>query len=324
MRRPSLCLLVTFILGVEAGPVWGQAASSAKGYRTGQGAAIDYVLPPVNQRREQLKLAPLTENAKLRAYAESTVAALVKGGPNAVNARLGNRPDVKAALKKLGYEAEAAEEVTGVGSLGPIFGAVSGARARRALSNEMTGVFGEYTDIGAARGADAMDRQYYCVVVARTVSSTPETARRKPSNSTAITGNIAAETPEDALRSFLIAIALHDEAALRSVVLPTDDFDWLLKGEAAPAEAADQIRSQFMQVPIRALKPGDSFRLPNKKSITVDPKEVDATHAVLLPEGAPLPTRCQKVDGRWRVDASPVIAGRKAAEAARAKAKRRR
>ena len=41
------------------------------------------------------------------------------------------------------------------------------------------------------------------------------------------------------------------------------------------------------------------------------------TVPLLLPEGASLPTRLQKVEGHWKVDPSAVIAGRKAAEAAR-------
>ena len=42
--------------------------------------------------------------------------------------------------------------------------------------------------------------------------------------------------------------------------------------------------------------------------------------ALLVPEGASLPTRLQKVEGHWKVDPSAVIASRKAAEASRRKA----
>jgi hypothetical protein len=134
-----------------------------------------------------------------------------------------------------------------------------------------------------------------------------------------------ADTPESAFRSFLVAMAFKDDPALRALVLPTDDFDWLLKGEAPPAGQAKAVRESIEKMPIRALKAGDKIEIPvrgGKREMTVQPDEVNDSNAVLLPEGAPIPTRLKKVDGRWRVDARPVIAGRKAAEAARQQKKK--
>ena len=50
------------------------------------------------------------------------------------------------------------------------------------------------------------------------------------------TDEVAAATPEQALRTFHIAMLTHDEATLRTVTLPTDDFDWLLKGDVMTAD----------------------------------------------------------------------------------------
>ena len=47
---------------------------------------------------------------------------------------------------------------------------------------------------------------------------------------------VADATPEDALRTFMLAVMAHDEAALHVVTLPDPDLDWLLKGPAAPPE----------------------------------------------------------------------------------------
>lgn len=131
---------------------------------------------------------------------------------------------------------------------------------------------------------------------------------------------IVASTPEQALRIFFIAMILKDEATLRSVTLPTKDFDLLLKGERPPSDQLKEIKEQIAKQPIRELKAGDEITLPGNRKVKVKEEEVTADRAVLLPEGSPIPTRVRKVEKRWRVDATAIIAGRKAAEAARKKA----
>jgi hypothetical protein len=125
----------------------------------------------------------------------------------------------------------------------------------------------------------------------------------------------AGATPEQALRTFLIAMLLKDEATLRTVTLPTEDFDWLLRGQAVPADQGEKVKAEVSRQPIRALKPGDEITLPGNRTLTVQPEAVNADNALLLPEGASLPHPVVNVDGRWRVDASSIIAGRKAAAA---------
>ncbi|MFO0891448.1 MAG: hypothetical protein U0790_20180 [Isosphaeraceae bacterium] len=135
---------------------------------------------------------------------------------------------------------------------------------------------------------------------------------------------IANATPEEALRTFMLAMMTHDEASLREVTLPAEGFEWLLAGQAAPAEAVAGMKAQLAKQPVRRLKPGDRFSLPRGRSAVVGKDEVGPDRAVLIPEGAPLPTRLEKVQGRWKVDARPFIAGRKAADAARRKAEARK
>jgi len=130
------------------------------------------------------------------------------------------------------------------------------------------------------------------------------------------------DTPEGALQTFLLALGTGDEAKLREITLPADGFEWLLKGQRIPPAKLGEYRKGFVEgLPIRRLKPGDGFTLPGGRKLKVQPEEVTEDRAVLLQEGAPTPTRCQKVEGHWRVDARPVIAGRKAAEAARSRAR---
>jgi hypothetical protein len=133
-----------------------------------------------------------------------------------------------------------------------------------------------------------------------------------------------AGTPESALREFLTALALQDEKTLREVVLPTEDFAWLLKGQTPPAGQAEELRAYFSKIPLRVLKPGDTFELKSRtamKTVKVLPEEVTADRAVLMLEHGIVPSRLQKVAGQWKVDATPVIASRKAASAARERAK---
>ena len=124
-------------------------------------------------------------------------------------------------------------------------------------------------------------------------------------------------TAEAALRTFVAAMLAGDEVTLRAVTLPNDDFVWLLKGKPLPKDQSDQIKEHVEKMPIRALKAGDTYTLPGNRKLTVSADEVGDDRAVLLPQGAPMPTRCRKVDGVWRVDAEPIIAGRNAAEKAR-------
>jgi len=128
-------------------------------------------------------------------------------------------------------------------------------------------------------------------------------------------------SPEEVLRAFFLAMIFNDEAKVRALALPADGLELLWKGVAPPPEAADQIKKQVSAQPIKVLKPGDEFTLPGNRKMTVPAEDVTDDRAVLLPEGAPTPTRLRKVDGEWKVDARPLIAARKGAAAARAKAK---
>ncbi len=128
---------------------------------------------------------------------------------------------------------------------------------------------------------------------------------------------IADRTPEEALRTFVYAMAVRDEAALRAITLPVQGFEWLMAGRAAPPSLIKELEEKLGQQTFRSLKAGDKFTLFQGQEVVVKAADVGPERALLLPEGASLPTRLQKVGGHWKVDPSAVIAGRKAAEAAR-------
>jgi hypothetical protein len=136
---------------------------------------------------------------------------------------------------------------------------------------------------------------------------------------------LADGTPEDAFRTFLLALATHDERTLRAVTLPVEGFEWLLKGPPVPPEKLEEFRAQFERqpIPIRRLQAGDKFTLPGNRKIIIPRDDVTPDRAVLVPANAPVPTRMRRIDGHWRVDARPIIDGRKAGDAARRKAEQK-
>lgn len=132
-------------------------------------------------------------------------------------------------------------------------------------------------------------------------------------------------TPEQALETFLLALAAQDEAALHAVSLPDDEFDLLLKDRPPPAteEALAAMREGFKRKPFRRLTAGRRIRMPGGRTAVIKPSDVAAGRAVLLPEGAPMPARVEDVGGHWKVLPRTFILMRKAADAARGTATNR-
>ncbi len=127
---------------------------------------------------------------------------------------------------------------------------------------------------------------------------------------------LADATPEEALRTFMVAAVAHDEATLREVTLEDPELVWLLRGQPAPAAAVERMRGLAADMRIKRLKPGDQFKMPQGRVAVIGPDEVTEDRAVVVPEGAPVPVRLERINGHWKVDASPAIAARKAAAAA--------
>ena len=95
-----------------------------------------------------------------------------------------------------------------------------------------------------------------------------------------------------------------------------EGIEWLMAGQAAPASVIKELEEKLAQQTFRSLKAGDKLTLPRGQAVVVTAEDVGPDRALLLPEGASLPTRLRKLEGHWKVDPSAVIAGRKAAEAA--------
>jgi hypothetical protein len=147
----------------------------------------------------------------------------------------------------------------------------------------------------------------------------PRTRPAEPTPRTRV--DLADSTPEEALMTFLLALAAQDEATLRAVTLPDEDFDWLLKGHPVPAtpQVLATLKSSFAKSSFRRLGVGDRVNLPGGRVGVIKPADVADGRVVLLPVNPPLPARLENVGGHWRVFARTVIAARKSADSARQK-----
>ena len=120
-------------------------------------------------------------------------------------------------------------------------------------------------------------------------------------------------TPEQAIRTFIVAMMTKDSKALHEVALPANDLDSLLQGQAVPPEAVEGFKAQIASLPVRVLKAGEEVTLPDGRRYKAKPEDVTPERAVVLPQGASFPALSRKVDGRWRIDAAPIIASMKGA-----------
>src|SRR5271157_3987735 len=71
-------------------------------------------------------------------------------------------------------------------------------------------------------------------------------------------------TPEEALKTFMLALAAQDEATLRAVTIPDEEFDWLFKDRPATAvpQVLAEIKAKLDQKPFRRLKAEDRVKMP--------------------------------------------------------------
>lgn len=148
-------------------------------------------------------------------------------------------------------------------------------------------------------------------IVMRSVESSTATAEEQ---SVAVV-----ETPENVARMFWVAMLQHDETALRRLTIPADGLEILW--EPDPILAARGVRERptslwfllaqaFM--PYRRAAVGETF-LFGKLPVTFTHRHINDGSIVLIAPAQPMPTFVVRVNGRWRVDAGPLLAARRKA-----------
>lgn len=123
-----------------------------------------------------------------------------------------------------------------------------------------------------------------------------------------------AQTPATVLRAFLIALAAGDSAKGNGLIVANPDAEILWQGKAGPLDVFAV--SLSLEAGLQSLKIGDRVELPGGKSVVIDESHVNDNRAEFTMPGNPVPFVVVKSDGQWRVDASTVIAARKAARLA--------
>ena len=98
-------------------------------------------------------------------------------------------------------------------------------------------------------------------------------------------------TPEEALRTFTLAMAAKDERVLRAITLPDDGFEWLLKDRPASltGESLRKMKERLDQTRIQRLKAGDRVKMPGGRTGVIRSADVRNGRVVLRPTGAALP-----------------------------------
>ena len=99
----------------------------------------------------------------------------------------------------------------------------------------------------------------------------------------------AAETSEQAIRTFIIAMVTKDAANVRAVTLPVDDLDSLLQRLSIPPEAVAGFKAQIAELPVRVLKAGEEVTLADGRKYKASSEDIGPDRAVVLPQGASFP-----------------------------------
>ncbi len=126
-------------------------------------------------------------------------------------------------------------------------------------------------------------------------------------------------------QKFIRSMLSKNEKGVRSVILPAEDAELLWQGEAPPKGMLEKIDKSIENMVITEPKEGETVMLPDGRSIVMKKGMIGKDKTMILMtlggEKMPIPLMLSKVKGEWKIDASPLIAGRKAAAKVRARNK---
>ena len=123
------------------------------------------------------------------------------------------------------------------------------------------------------------------------------------------------DEPEEAIVKFMLAVMKGDKEGIENTIIPNPDSSILAEGQHAPENTIPILEAELRLAPYERLQPGDSFQIGNGKTHVVQASEINENRLLINQGGSPLPFVLVRLNGVWKVDSKPIIAGRKAAEA---------
>ncbi|MCE9547604.1 MAG: hypothetical protein K8T25_19215 [Planctomycetia bacterium] len=125
---------------------------------------------------------------------------------------------------------------------------------------------------------------------------------------------------DDVMQAFFIALLSNDEAGVKAEIMPHAKAEILWKGMPVPKQLLEQMKKQFKGLTCREVKLGDTIRLPGGNEVKANDSMINADSKLVYPsvagEEMPIPLRMQKSEGKWKVDATPLIEARLASQRA--------
>jgi hypothetical protein len=127
----------------------------------------------------------------------------------------------------------------------------------------------------------------------------------------------AAGTPEAVLIEFLNAMGEGNRAGIERTAVPHPELWRLWQSPPLTPVQKAMMKAAIVPSAFRRLKVGEVVQLGNGKELKIDANRINDHTLMIASKDMPLPFILVKGDAGWKVDASPMIAGRKAAEAVR-------
>lgn len=144
--------------------------------------------------------------------------------------------------------------------------------------------------------------------------STPPSAPPAAPSATAPGSAASGSTAEAAVRGLMLGSVMADEAAVKAVIMPHPDSAILWSGPVPTKDQLVLVQQRMGTVTFRECKAGDTLVLGGGRKFTVTPDMVGPDAKVLVPDmgaqGTSMPMVVKRIDGTWRVDATPVIEAR--------------
>lgn len=159
------------------------------------------------------------------------------------------------------------------------------------------GAAGRLVARGGYSGIIAMWKRWVVVIVLGILAACNRAAPTSSGPIDIVNDN--ANTPEGAYRRFMLANLAGQEKEIRPLIVDHENADILWRDAAYPKDVAAALAEQYRQMEITRVKLPSQDETPDR---------------VLLGSSAsPIPLAVVRIEGVWRVDASPIIEFRKAA-----------